>query len=383
MALDKKTQNKLWFYPMLFGVLGSVIGLLLRYGIAVGSSIVPFKNILHSHSHTMLLGLLFNALLTITIIRFVNQLSKSLYRLYISLQICVGILFIMFIVQGYAFVTILFSTIHLWLSYAILILVWKQLKGNSTAIRLVKYGIILHFISSLGPYALGPLKAFGMQDNPWYRQAIFFYLHFQYFGSFFMWMLAALFDNANIKMSKKKTIITVFSLALLYSHSLAYSFDYVFLKILGFIGAISLLYTLVSVSKNLVKNKKINHIHIVLLTILILNCLGSAPYFSSLVSENRFILIAWLHMLFLGMYLPFIFKELSIKVHNSVVIIYITTFLITELLLVFPGIIFKIIAIPITICLFTAYLFVVICVCVVFFKKIFVDKDKFTVKFIL
>jgi len=121
VKFSHKHTHQLWFYPILFGLLGAIIGLVLRYAFTGSLSGFPFKNVLHSHSHVMLLGFLFNALIVLLWTRFTDGIDLKSYRLYLALQVCVSILLIAFILQGYAFVTILFSTIHLWISYVLLI----------------------------------------------------------------------------------------------------------------------------------------------------------------------------------------------------------------------------------------------------------------------
>lgn len=198
------TAKQLWFFPLLFGFLGAIIGLVLRYAFTGSIANFPFKFVLHSHSHIMLLGFVFNALIALLVTRFTNGIDKTSYRLYLALQVCVAILLVGFIIQGYALVTITFSTLHLWISYWLVVRLWKRLIGEKSDLILIKTGIIFHFISSIGPYALGPLMAMKMQSSPWYQQAIFFYLHFQYFGSFFFGCLPFFFKEQLLSYQKNK-----------------------------------------------------------------------------------------------------------------------------------------------------------------------------------
>ena len=175
--------KRLWFYPILFGFLGAFIGLILRYAFAGSISGFPIKNVLHSHSHVMLLGFLFNALVVLLWTNFTDGMDKRSYHYYLALQICVAGMLITFIIQGYALFSIIFSTLHLWISYVFLIRLWKRFNLNSHLILLAKVGIVLHFISSIGPYCLGPLMVLEMQGSPWYQQAIFFLFTFSVFRS--------------------------------------------------------------------------------------------------------------------------------------------------------------------------------------------------------
>ncbi|WP_428740949.1 hypothetical protein [Tenacibaculum sp.] len=366
------TAKHLWSFPLLFGFLGAIIGLVLRYAFTGSIANFPFKFVLHSHSHVMLLGLLFNALIVLLFTRFTNGIDKTSYLLYIALQVCVAILLIGFVLQGYAFVTILFSTIHLWISYWLVIRLWRHLKGEKTTIVLIKSGIVFHFISSIGPYALGPLMALKMQTSPWYQQAIFFYLHFQYFGSFFLWMLAILFQKTTISLSKTQIILIVTSLILLYAHSLKYSFNHSAIQIAGSIGAGILIIALFKL-KNSFLHQKLQYqlLFGTLLFIGILNGLGSIPYFSNLVVSNRFMLIAWLHLLFLGMYVPFIWIELNQRISKKTWIGYAFFVLSSEFILVFPSFFSELFSIAIMWLLFLAYFGIVLCISIVHLTALF------------
>ena len=198
MTLKQYSTKQLWFYPLIFGILGGLIGLVLRYAFTGAFTGFPLKNVLHSHSHVMLLGFIFNALIVFLWIFFTKGIDRLSFLYYIALQVCLSVMLVAFIIQGYALVSITFSTLHLWISYILLIRLWKRLDGNKNLVSLIKIGILFHFISSIGPYCLGPLMVLKMQESPWYQQAIFFYLHFQYFGSFFVWFLAVLFQKSSV-----------------------------------------------------------------------------------------------------------------------------------------------------------------------------------------
>lgn len=370
------TAKYLWSFPLVFGFLGAIIGLVLRYAFTGSISGFPFKFVLHSHSHIMLLGFVFNALIVLLFTRFTNGIDKISYYLYLALQICVAVLLVGFIIQGYSLITIIFSTLHLWISYWLVIRLWKRLVGEKSDLLLIKTGIVFHFISSIGPYALGPLMAMKMQASPWYQQAIFFYLHFQYFGSFFLWMLAVLFQKTTIKLSKNQILLIVFSLILLYAHSLKYSFSYLTIQILGGIGAAILILVLLKLKNSFLRQKLQYQLFFgILLLIGVLNCFGSIPYFSNLVVTNRFMLIAWLHLLFLGMYIPFIWIELNKNIRKSVWISYAFFLLASELFLVSPAFFSELFSTPIMWLLFIAYFGVVLCISIVHLTTLF-QKNK-------
>jgi len=330
--------KKLWTYPLLFGIIGAFIGLVLRYAFTGSSIVFPFKNVLHAHSHVMLLGFLFNALLALIWINFTSGIDRVSYRIYIALQLCMALMIVAFIKQGYALYSILFSTLHLWLSYILLIRLWKRLEASKFLIQLIKAGIIFHFISSLGPYALGPLMVMGMKESPWYQQAIFFYLHFQFLGLFFTWMLAILLKKAAVIITKKEVKGIVISLVFLYAHSLDYNFNHWLIQWFGGFGSILLFLILLSYKR--IFQKLENHfktIYYIILTVAVINIFGSIPVVAKLVINNHFMLIAWLHFLFLGMYVPFIWVFLKQKISIYLWFLFGFTVVFSEAVLVFPN----------------------------------------------
>ena len=369
--------KKLWQYPLLFGILGVLIGLVLRYAFTGAVAGFPFKNVLHSHSHVLLLGFIFNALLILVWTNFTKGFDKVSYNYYIALQICVAVMLVAFILQGYAFYSILFSTLHLWISYILLIRLWKRLTGNKVVNQLVKLGIIFHFISSLGPYMLGPLMVMEMQQSPWYQQAIFFYLHFQYFGLFFVWMLAVLLQKAEVLVTKKHIGVIALSLVLLFAHSLDYNFDHWLIQVFGGLGSVLLLVVLLNFKNIIIQSQKqYTYIYYIILFVGVINIAGSIPSIANMVIESRFILIAWLHLLFLGMYIPFIWMTFTRKMSSLLWIFYGSMVLFSEAILVFPKILSQWFSISVMWLLFFAYLGVTLAICFVHLKFLFESMNK-------
>ncbi|RUA07107.1 MAG: hypothetical protein DSY82_08670 [Flavobacteriia bacterium] len=344
-------------YPLFFGVLGAFLGLWLRYFFTGGQLPVSFKFMLHAHSHLMMLGFIFNALLLLVWQNFTSGFDLLSKRYFIALQIFVLLMMIAFLYQGYGFYSILFSTFHLWTSYILLIRLWKRLEGNRKLLFMIKAGIIFHFLSSLGPYALGPLSVMGLKASPWYQQAVFFYLHFQFFGIYFVWLQALFFKKTNIIPELKFIKIIVVSLALLYVHSLDFSFDH---PALNFIGGLTstLLFVVYITFYNRFKEQSFQYrfFYFILLTVFALNILGSFPYFSDLVVQHRMILIAWLHFLFLGVFAPFIWMMRSIRLNGKYFIFYAIFFILTEFLLIYASFYTGIFGISVMKVLFYTYL---------------------------
>ena len=370
--MERISIKQLWFYPILFGLLGALTGLVLRFAFAGLLSGFPLKNLLHSHSHVMLLGFLFNALVVLLWSTFAKGMDRTSFKYYLALQVCVGGMLITFILQGYALFSIIFSTLHLWLSYIFLIRLWKQLKGAKPIIQLIRTGIVLHFVSSIGPYCLGPLMAMDMQESPWYQQAIFFYLHFQYFGSLFVWLLSILMQNAGLSFRKYHWKIIIASLLGLYAHSLDYSFDHWIIQWIGTISSVVLLVLMISYYSTFRKSRKKYFIfYVILLCVATCNIIGSFPAIITLVETSRFMLIAWLHFLFLCLYVPFIWAELPQKIGVKTWIFYGLSVLFSELILIFPTWTSSLFNLSVMHLLLIAYSGVFLCFSVVHLRHLF------------
>ena len=172
---------------MYLGIIAALIGLLLR-SYFVWPQAFNFRFMLHAHSHAMLLAWLLGALILIIYQQWEIKLSQSTKILFNGLALSVVGMLCSFPFQGYAAISISFSTLHLWLSYALFYRLFRALKNRGPSAKLLRTGILLFYLSSLGPYCLGPLMANEMQSSPWYDQAIYFYLHFLYNGSFFFFL---------------------------------------------------------------------------------------------------------------------------------------------------------------------------------------------------
>lgn len=369
-------MKKLWFYPLGFGLIGALLGLVLRFAFTGEVSNFNFKYVTHAHSHAMLLGFIFNALILLVWENFVQAISKTDQVLFFLMQGCIGLFTVAFIFQGYAFFSILFSSLHLWLSYILTIRIWRKLKYSNTNSLLIKWGIIFHFISSLGPYALGPLMIFNMQDSPWYGQAIFFYLHFQYFGVYFLWMLALIFKNSKVLLRKKEVLLLVVSLAVLFAHSLEYDFDSPLLGILGLISSLGLVWVLAQQFSIVKKSSSYKFIYGGILFIALISLTGSIPAVADWFAENRFNLIAWLHFLFLGIYTPFIWLQHHLLKNKYIFILYFFVFGLSELALIFPYYANEILPATLMQLLFGLYVFIFIIIAGIHLKGIFEPSEE-------
>lgn len=321
-----------------------LLGLLLRYYF-VRPLDFNFRYVLHAHSHTMLLGWLFSGLLLLIYQQVYTQIPKLHFRLFIALQICVVGMLCTFPFQGYGLYSIIFSTLHIIISYVLLWKLWKACQNHGLSGKLVRAGIVFHFLSTLGPYALGPIIAMGLRGSALYDQAIYFYLHFQYNGSFFFFLLALILPLGQKAFSRKHFGLAfwlmLFGVVFTWAHSLDFSYQGWWINALGLSGSMMQIVAGLMLFKRF-RFKEVGlagtSILVALALKFIFQLIVSYPAFGEFVAQNRFLIIAWLHFIFLGIYTPFIWWRLAgnISGFRPLFALYWFFFLLTELALIMP-----------------------------------------------
>jgi hypothetical protein len=205
-------------------LLTAVSGVLMRSSALLSWPSFDYSHFLHAHSHLALLGWVYMALFLLFLEWFTNESEVNrlqLKWLYGLTQLTVMGIFISFSLQGYAFFSILFSTLQILLSYWFVGWAWKQLNRKSNGNRLrqashlfVKGSLVCLVVSSAGPWMLAYLSANDLKEIPLYDAAIYFYLHFQYNGWFTLGLfgiLLRILEKRQINVSNK-TIKLVFRL---------------------------------------------------------------------------------------------------------------------------------------------------------------------------
>ncbi|GJM35577.1 MAG: hypothetical protein DHS20C18_45780 [Saprospiraceae bacterium] len=190
---------KNWMRIALLNFLIAVcIGALLRYAFVNEVSWLDFRHFLHAHSHVAMLGWVYQALFVLLIHTFLPEERKKapIYKwLFWSAQLSVlGMLFT-FPFMGYASWSIVFSSIHILISYVFVFRFLKDLAPSprTWSITLAKTALILMVISTLALWAMGPIVALQLKGSAWYYAAVQFYLHFQFNGWFTFAVLALFF----------------------------------------------------------------------------------------------------------------------------------------------------------------------------------------------
>lgn len=321
-----------WFHISIFNLLlVSTLGVLMRYKIAFSLPIVNQRYLLNAHSHFAFAGWVTQALM-IFIAVYISQHSKSFsvkkynYLLFANLFTAYGMLF-SFPFEGYALISIIFSTLSLFASYAFAIAVWRDLNRialKSISHSWIKAALIFNVLSSVGPYTLAYMMATKHVQQNIYLASVYFFLHFQYNGWFFftcMGLLAAKIGSQIIRFKVQQGVFYSFIFACVPAYFLSALWLhiplwlYILVVIAAFVQVIGWCIFFARVIKNIgtilpgtkPAIKYLLCLSAIALSLKLLLQLGSTiPTLSTWAFGFRPIIIGYLHLVFLGIFSLFI-----------------------------------------------------------------------------
>ncbi len=308
----------------------AIIGITIRWHLIHPIDGFNYINWLHAHSHVAFLGWVFFGLISLINLNFENDPrfpNRPFIRLAWPLVISnIGML-ISFPIQGYGPVSIFFSSLHMAFGIVVFIQYARYfIEKNSLGIKLIKWGFFWMIISGLGPLALGPIILTGNRDTYWYDFAIYFYLHFQYNG-FFILVILGLIINQLLK--KRILYLTRFKNAIIIGMNAAVLLTFflstlsidppIIFNLLGGIGAaiqiVIIIFILLSILRQFGIFLSESGIFINVFLILSLAALelklylqffSGIPAFAEWIFGSRNIIIAYLHLVLIGLVSTFI-----------------------------------------------------------------------------
>lgn len=228
MSKPPYMQKKLVIVCLINFLVAALMGLMLRYVfvLPLHEFIKPiplqFRNLMHAHSHGAMLGWVYLMLYVLIVHHFIPEKKPVYNRLFWLTEIAVIGMMLSFPFQGYAAISISFSTLHIICSYLFIRLVWKNHKVHSKPIRLLlKASLVFMFVSTIGIWCLGPAAALLGIESAFFQIAIQFFLHFQFNGWFLFAVLAVFLHQFPVEHTKQfqmffKTLIagTILTFAL-------------------------------------------------------------------------------------------------------------------------------------------------------------------------
>lgn len=190
-AAMERTAMRQFGVAWAFLVLTAASGTALRLFAFHDLGGLVYTHLLHAHSHIAFLGWVFNAFFAFAFrLWFPPDRAALARRLFWVLQLANVGMFGAFLVQGYAAVSIAFSTLHMVGAAVFAVVLWR-LPTVAPAVRpWLRAALAAFLLSSLGPLTLGPLAALDLRDSALYPLSVYWYLHFQYNGWFILFPIA-------------------------------------------------------------------------------------------------------------------------------------------------------------------------------------------------
>ncbi len=349
----------------------ALTGIAMRYKINFPLPSVNQKYLLHAHSHFAFTGWVTLVLMALMINYLQQQSTITNYKKYhwILVSNCIAAygMFFSFIAQGYAFYSITFSTLSIFISYFFAFYFWRDLnkvKDGSYASKWFKTALVLWVVSSLGAFTLAFLMANHNKVQDYYFGAVYFFLHFQYNGWFLFVCFGLLFSylykkEIFIPVSINKKLFAIMAITV----GPAYFLSILWLKlpltmlILAYVSGVLQLFILFYFVKLFLFLKKnisdklpaaTNYlwamVFIAFIIKIILQMLSVIPFFSHYAFGFRPIVIGYLHLSFLGIisffilgYIGNILSEMQRHISKVGIIIFVTGVLVQEIILMCQG----------------------------------------------
>lgn len=358
-ANTDRLQRLLIIFSLINLLIVSLLGLLLRSYPFLNTVGLSYKNVLHGHSHFAFGGWIMPAILAL-LLRCFPQIEKAVaYHHWRNISILLltsayGML-VAFPLQGYKVISICFSTLSISAGYYLAIVSWKAMRQLplSLPLRFLKWGLFYFVLSSLGPFATGPLIAMGKTGSPLYFDAIYFYLHFQYNGWFVFALMVFLYQYLE-KACMKNNGARIFRLlnyacVPTYFLSVLWHQHFLLFNIVGGIGAVLQLYAAWLMVTDVMKcrweskwiKQILNFVLAAFAVKVILQVLSPLPSIALMAYQYRNFVIAYLHLVLLGCISSFLivwiirnFKVQPAKQLRIGLIVFIVAFIASETVII-------------------------------------------------
>lgn len=300
----------------------SLIGAIMRYKIAFSFPFLSQKNLLHSHSHFAFSGWVTLTLFALIVFQSSKYFltGKKYNYLMAGYLLCSFGMLVSFAMQGYGMVSIIFSTLSIFIIFPFSFVYFKDsgvIKEPSPAIKWFRTALIFNVLSSLGTFYLAYMMMTKTVDQKHYLGSVYFYLHFQYSGWFFFTIMGLIMGKISewkimvndkfIYYSFLTACIPAYFLSILWANLPLYIFALSVIAVLLQLVGLYFFIRLLKSSWPILKNNLSEHslyilgLSIVALVIKLGLQTGSViPEVSHLAFGFRSIVIAYLHLVLLA-----------------------------------------------------------------------------------
>lgn len=322
---SNKKYRILLFITCLLCIAGAAIGPVLRWA-AIAPVNADYRNLMHAHSHTMLMGWLFNGFILAFCRRMFHRMPNGVFIGMLLTSLFTVMQLVLFPGHGYDRIVILLLVLYTLASYYVLYEIYcaaGKLDAHRLTRLLIRIAILFYLLSTLCLFGLGPWVAGAFRIRVRYDLLIQLYLHFQYNG-FFWFGFLALLANRNAWVSKLSNRFACFLMAigtLLLTGFLIGSIPGAGTYTGAAGGLLQLLAGLMLLGMNRPgrsgmsshsarPGRVLRVIAGLFLLKLVLQPAGFSPAVTMTVLGSRPLMVAWLHFSFLGLYTPLVWYML-------------------------------------------------------------------------
>ena len=215
-----KLNIKFWLkFSLLNLCIVASLGVLMRYKIGFEFPYFDQKYLQHSHSHFAFSGWISHTLMTLMVYYLQSKITdfngNKYKKTIIANLICAFGMLIFFIIQGYGFFSIFFSTATIIVSCFFgyqYIGDLKQINNDLLAKKWFIAAIIFNILSSFGTFYLAYMMVSKNIVQDFYLSSIYYFLHFQYNGWFFFASMGLFYGFLNLRKTEHPFYETTFKL---------------------------------------------------------------------------------------------------------------------------------------------------------------------------
>lgn len=235
MRLNELDWARLWYgWAFVFLLVGSLLGLFIRWGFLYGM-ILPLGNLLHAHSHILVLSWL--GLMGVGLLCGLQKVPLRKLKWYLTVQIIAGnAMLVGFLCQGYGTLSIVASCLQMSGTFYLFWLYFFRNYFNRKT--LLDWAIGFAILSAVGVIGIAPSIIFTGRDSSFFHLSIAFFLHFQIQGWLLTLWLYLTKEYISIHIPLQWQGLWILAVVLTFGFSVNMYFPHFFWQIVNFIGGI-------------------------------------------------------------------------------------------------------------------------------------------------